>query len=179
MLHQGLDLELTLDCLGFSLFAWFGVFCLFVSWFLGQRPQHIEVPRLGVELELQLPAYTADMAMQDLSCVCSLHHGSLQHRVLNPLREAGDGTHVLMDTSWVLNPPSHSRNSWRWTLKDEVAGNRQRGGAHVEGFCCFPGGREFRGAGGPAARWPEALRPLPGAKGSLWDLRRRGHAEVW
>ena len=26
--------------------------------FLGQRPRHMEVPRLGVELELQLPAYS-------------------------------------------------------------------------------------------------------------------------
>ena len=30
--------------------------CLFV--FLGPHPWHMEVPRLGVELELQLPAYT-------------------------------------------------------------------------------------------------------------------------
>ena len=26
--------------------------------FLGPHPQHVEVPRLGIELELQLPAYT-------------------------------------------------------------------------------------------------------------------------
>ena len=32
--------------------------------FLGQHPQHMEIPRLGVESELQLPAYTTATAMQ-------------------------------------------------------------------------------------------------------------------
>ena len=42
--------------------------------FLGLHLWHIEVPRLGVESELQLSAYTTAMAMQDLSHVCDLHH---------------------------------------------------------------------------------------------------------
>ena len=33
---------------------------------------HVEVPKLGVESELQLPAYTTTRAMQDLSHVCDL-----------------------------------------------------------------------------------------------------------
>ena len=33
---------------------------------------HMEVPKLGVESELQLPAYTTTKAMQDLSRVCDL-----------------------------------------------------------------------------------------------------------
>ena len=40
--------------------SYFGVFwfvCLFLV-FLGPHPQHMEVPRLGVKSELQLPAYT-------------------------------------------------------------------------------------------------------------------------
>ena len=37
---------------------------------------HVAVPRLGVELELQLPAYTTAIAMLDLSCVFDLHHSS-------------------------------------------------------------------------------------------------------
>ena len=57
---------------------------------------HMEVPRLGVESELQLPAYTRAMAMPDLSHVCNLHHSSWQRWILNPLREARDGTHNLM-----------------------------------------------------------------------------------
>ena len=35
--------------------------------FLGLYLQHMEVPRLGVELELQLLAYTTATATQDLS----------------------------------------------------------------------------------------------------------------
>ena len=59
----------------------------------------MEVPRLGVKLELQLPAYTTATAMPDLSHDCSPHHSSQQHQILNPLREARDGTHILMDPS--------------------------------------------------------------------------------
>ena len=57
----------------------------------------MEVPRLGVQLELHLLAYATATAMQDLSCVCDLHHSSQQHRILNPLSEARDQTCVLMD----------------------------------------------------------------------------------
>ena len=39
---------------------------------------------------------------QDLSNICDLHHSSQQRRqILNPLIEAGDGTCVIMYTSWV------------------------------------------------------------------------------
>ena len=58
----------------------------------------MEVPRLGLELELKLLAYTT--AMPDLSHVCNLHYCSPQCQILNPLSEAGDQTCVLMDTSW-------------------------------------------------------------------------------
>jgi len=50
----------------------------------------MEVPRLGVKLELQLPAYTTGAATQDLSHVCNLLHRSQQHQILNPLNEARD-----------------------------------------------------------------------------------------
>ena len=51
----------------------------------------MEVPRLGVKLELQLLAYgtATATAMQDLSCVCDLHYSSWQ-RILNPLSGARD-----------------------------------------------------------------------------------------
>ena len=39
---------------------------LFSFWFLGPHLWHMEVPRLGVELELQLLAYTTATAMPDL-----------------------------------------------------------------------------------------------------------------
>ena len=54
----------------------FFVVFVFFFYFLGPHPQHMEVPRLGVESELQLPAYTTVTATQDPSCVCDLHHSS-------------------------------------------------------------------------------------------------------
>ena len=68
----------------------------------------MEVPRLGVEAELQLPAYTTAIAMPDLSFICDLHHSLGQHQICNPLSEARDQICLLMDTSQVLNPPSHN-----------------------------------------------------------------------
>ena len=61
----------------------------------------MEVPRLRVWLELLLPAYATAIAVPDLSCICDLHHSSWQHRILDPLSEARDRTHILMDTSWI------------------------------------------------------------------------------
>ena len=61
----------------------------------------MEVPSLEFESELQLPAYAPATASQDLSRLCHLHHSSWQHQILNPLTEARDQTHTLMDTSQV------------------------------------------------------------------------------
>ena len=61
----------------------------------------MEGPRLGVTLELQLPAFTTATVMLDLSHICSLRPSSRQHRILNPLSETRDQTRVLVDTSWV------------------------------------------------------------------------------
>ena len=68
--------------------------------FLGPHPWHVEVPRLGVESESQLPAYARATAMPDLSRVFDLHHSSHQCRILNPLNKARDGTRNLMVPSW-------------------------------------------------------------------------------
>ena len=45
----------------------------------------MEVPRLELKLELQLPAYTTATAKQDPSPICDLHHSSSQHWILTPL----------------------------------------------------------------------------------------------
>ena len=63
--------------------------------------QHMEVPRLGGESELQLLAYATATATQDLSYVCDLHHSSWQCWILNPLKEARDQICILIDTSQV------------------------------------------------------------------------------
>ena len=59
----------------------------------------MELPRLGVELKLQLLAYPT--AMWNASHVCDLHRSLQQRRILKPLSGAMDGTYILMDTSWV------------------------------------------------------------------------------
>ena len=60
----------------------------------------MEVPRLGVELGLQLPAYTTATAtaMWDLSCVCNPHHSSQQRRSLTQWTRLG----IEPETSWFL-----------------------------------------------------------------------------
>ena len=52
----------------------FVVFLFFLFSFLGPHLWHMESPRLGVKLELLLPAYTTATAKWDLSFICSLHH---------------------------------------------------------------------------------------------------------
>ena len=49
-----------------------------IFFFLRLHPRHMEVPRLGVQLEQQLLAYTVATGTWDLSCVCDLHHSSWQ-----------------------------------------------------------------------------------------------------
>ena len=61
----------------------------------------MEVPSLGVELELQLLAYTTAIAMPDPSLVCDLHHSAWQCRILNPLSKARDRIRILIVTTWV------------------------------------------------------------------------------
>ena len=69
---------------------WVFVFWVFFGLlsFLGLNPQHMEVPRRGVLLELQLPASTTATATRDPSRACDLHHSARQCRILNPLSEA-------------------------------------------------------------------------------------------
>ena len=64
---------------------------------LGLCPWHMEVPKLGVQSELQLPAYVTATAAPDPSQVFDLHHSSQQHRILNLLRPGIEPT-----ASWLL-----------------------------------------------------------------------------
>ena len=74
--------------------------------------QHMEVPRLGVELEVQLQAYATATATLDLSHICDLCHSLQQHWIFNPLSEARDQIFILMETRLGLNPLGHKGNSW-------------------------------------------------------------------
>ena len=58
-------------------------------------------PRLGVESELLLPAYTTATATWDPSPVCDLHHSSRQCWIPNPQSKAGDQTCNLMVPSQI------------------------------------------------------------------------------
>ena len=75
---------------------------------------HIEVPKLGVKLELQLLVYTTALAAWDPSCICNLHHGSQQRWFPNPLARLGfELTSSLILVSFFISE-MHNENS----LKD-------------------------------------------------------------
>ena len=52
-------------------------------------------------MELQLLAYATATATQDLRHVCELHHSSRHCWIPDPLSEARDQTHILVDISWI------------------------------------------------------------------------------
>ena len=72
----------------------------------------MEVPRLGVESELQRLAYTTATATQDPSLICDLPHSSVQCWILNPLSKARDQTCIHLGISGILFLLSHHSNSW-------------------------------------------------------------------
>ena len=85
--------------------------------------QHMEIPRPGVKSEPQLPVYTTATATPDPSHVYDIHHSSQQLQILNPLNESRDQTHILIDTSWVLNLLSHSgiiHKNYFWILNQTL-----------------------------------------------------------
>ena len=87
-------------------------FCSFVSFMAAHMA--CEVPRLGVELELQLSAYATAKATPDLIQVCNLHRSSWQHQILKTLSQARNQTCILKDTSQVHNPLTHNGNSLKY-----------------------------------------------------------------
>ena len=62
----------------------------------------MEVLRLGVQSELQLPVYTAATAMPDPSRICDPHHRMWQCQILNPLSKARDRICILLVLVWFL-----------------------------------------------------------------------------
>ena len=85
----------------------------FWEFFLWPHLRHMEVPRLGVESELQLLAYTTATATLDPSCVCDPCCSLQQCQILSPLIKARDQTHILRETISV----SYTHWATRWTLQ--------------------------------------------------------------
>ena len=87
------------------------LFFSFFFFFLGLYLWYMEVPGLGVESELWLPAYATATEAWDLSCICGLHHSLQQCWILNPLSQRRGQTHILLDTSHMLKPLNYNGNS--------------------------------------------------------------------
>lgn len=75
-------------------------FFFFFSWL---HLWHVEVSRLGAELEPQLPAYATATATPDLSCICNLCCSLWQCQTLNPLSKLGIEPASSRRLRWVLN----------------------------------------------------------------------------
>ena len=97
----------------------------------------MEISRLGVELDLQLPAYTIATTTPDPNCICDLYHSLWQHRTLKPLSKARDLTCILIDTSGFLNLLRTG------TPKKYFLTREQRAGVH-EGAAKVPRIQELR-----------------------------------
>ena len=114
----GLNLHLWVQL---NIFIWLkGHLCFFLVWtvcsscpvlfLLGPQVRHVEVPRLGVKLELQLLAFTTATEMSHLSHICELHHcdaGSLTHW-------AGPG--IELSSSWILVRLVSAEPHWKLLL---------------------------------------------------------------
>ena len=91
--------------------TWHFFSCLF--FFLGQYLQHVEVPRLEAESELQLPAYTTATAAQDLSHASATYTtarssaGSLTYWVRPGIEPA---------SSWILVGFISAEPQWEFPL---------------------------------------------------------------
>ena len=75
------------------------VFWLFFFFFLCSYLWYMEVPRLRVKSELQLQAHTTATAVLDPRCICNLSCSLQPCRIFNPLIQARNWTHILMDTT--------------------------------------------------------------------------------
>ena len=91
----------TLFCYGIMIFfIFYFIFFLFYFIFLHFRAA-LAAYGGSQARDLQMLAYTTATAMQDLSYICNLPHGSQQHRIIDPLSKTRDQTSILMDTSWI------------------------------------------------------------------------------
>ena len=95
-------IDYTHTCICRHMLACAHIHFFFFFRFLGPHLRHMEFPKLEVESELQLPAYTTATVTQDPSHICDLHHSSRQ-RWISPLSKARDQTCILMDTRGIVS----------------------------------------------------------------------------
>ena len=94
------DLNFLTDCVKFLVLRDLYLLLFFNLFFvLGQHLHNMEVPLLGIKLELQLLAYTTATITQDLSCTSDLHHSSQQCQIISLLNKARDQIHIFIGTS--------------------------------------------------------------------------------
>ena len=84
-------------CVYTYIYLYFFSFFFFFS-FLVPPLRHMEVPRLGVELELQLLAYTIATAMGDPGHICDIHHSPQRPNPLTHWVRPG----IEPTSSWIL-----------------------------------------------------------------------------
>ena len=98
----------------------------------------MEVPRLGVQSELRLLAYTTATATQDPSRVCDLHRSSRQRPILNPLSEVRNrtcnpmvpsGIHFHCAATGIPTVPvvNNQKNSWSCWRDGSLAEKQETG----------------------------------------------------
>ena len=73
-------------------------FCFFFFFFRA-RPEACGDSQARGQIRAAAAGLYPARATQDPSCVSDLHHSSQQRWVLNPLSEARDRTHILVDTT--------------------------------------------------------------------------------
>ena len=72
----------------------------------------------GLNLSYSCPPTLQPQQTRDPSCICDLCCSSRRCRIFNPLSEARDRTHILMDTGRVCNLLSHNGNSCKLYFKN-------------------------------------------------------------
>ena len=95
-----------------SFFFVFLSFCCCCCYFLGGSRGIWRFPGQGLNRSCSHRPTPEPQQRGIWAIVCNLHHSSGQCRILNTLSEGRDPTHILMNTSQVCNPLSHSGNSF-------------------------------------------------------------------
>ena len=92
ILHKRNHIEHSFKVLKLTFkFYLFVYLCMYLFiYFLGPHLWHMDVPRLGVELELQLLAYPTATEIPDKRCACELHQSPQQRWILKPLNRDRD-----------------------------------------------------------------------------------------